>query len=103
MLKLLSKISASLERLALATIKPLSMRSTTEWPEALLSAGILIVLVLLLTACATKLPAPCEMPPPPLRPALSEPLPLESYAQQLQRAIDSWRKKLIATPATSER
>lgn len=101
MQKLLSKISDSLQKLALATIKPLSMQSTREWPEALLSGAILILLVLLLTGCATKSQAPCEMPPPPLMPVLSEPLPSESYSVQLQRAIESWRKRLTAMPATS--
>jgi hypothetical protein len=103
MRKKLSKISDWLQKLALDTIRPSSQPPATEWREALLSAGILIALVLVLTSCATKSIEPCVMPPPPLMPALSEPLPSESYSLQVQKAIESWRRKLIAIPLTSER
>ena len=102
MLKLLSKIKDSLQRRALATIKPLSMQSTREWPEALLSGAILILLVLLLSACGTTPKPLCEMPPPSPQPALTEPLPSESYLIQWQRLAETLRKKLTVTPMTSE-
>lgn len=101
MQKLLSKISAWLQRLALETIKPSSMRPAREWPEALQSGAILIALVLLFTACATTPKPLCEMPPPSPLPALTEPLPSESYSTQWRQLVESLRKKLIITSTTS--
>ena len=101
MQKLLLKISGSLQRLALATIKPSSMRPALEWPEALVSGAILILLVLLLSACATTPKPLCEMPPPSPLPALTEPLPSESYSTQWRQLVESLRKKLIITSTTS--
>lgn len=102
MWKLLSKIKDSLQRLALATIKPSSMQRAREWPEALLSVAILIVLVLLFTACTTTPKPSCEMPPPSLLPALTEPLPSESYSTSWRKLVESLRGRLTATSATSK-
>ena len=102
MQKLLSKISGSLQRLALETIKPSSMRPAREWPEALQSGAILIALVLLFTACATTPKPLCEMPPPSPLPALTEPLPSESYSTSWRKLVESLRGRLTATSATSK-
>lgn len=65
-------------------------------------AWMLLVAALLLTGCVPLPPKPCEPQPLPKMPALSEPLPSESYSKQVQRNIESWEKKLIATPTTSK-
>ena len=103
MSKLLSKISAWLQRLALATIRPSSQQPALEWSEALLSAAILMLLVVVLSACATTPKPSCEMPPPPPLPALTEQLPSESYSTQWLKLVQSLRAKLIVTPPMSER
>lgn len=51
----------------------------------------LLVLAGLLVGCATPLPPPTEPARNPQPPQLREPLPSESYLQQAQRLIESWR------------
>jgi hypothetical protein len=51
----------------------------------------LLVLVLLLVGCATPSTMPTESARNPQPPQLSEPLPSESYLQQAQKLIESWR------------
>ena len=102
MLKLLSKISGWLQRLALDTIRPSSQRPALEWQEALLSAGILILLVSLFSGCTTTPKPLCEMPPPSPLPALTEPLPSESYSTSWRKLVESLRGRLTATSATSK-
>lgn len=64
-------------------------------------AGMLMGLALSLSGCATP-PAPvqpvCPVNPP--APALSEPLPQQTYSASAQRAIRSWRERLTGTPTT---
>lgn len=52
---------------------------------------MLLGLVLLLAACATPSTQPTEPATNPQPPQLSEPLPSESYLQQAQKLIESWR------------
>lgn len=63
------------------------------WPlPAKLGFGLtLLVLVLLLTACATPSTMPTESAKNPPPPQLSEPLPSASYLQEAQKLIESWR------------
>lgn len=61
-------------------------------PALLLTA---IVLVLLLTACATPSSTPTESARNPQPPQLSEPLPSESYSKRAAESIKSWAEKLI--------
>lgn len=64
-------------------------------------AWMLLAAVLLLTGCGHLPTPPCEPQPLPKMPALSEPLPSVSYSKQVQTNIESWEKRLIATPMTS--
>jgi hypothetical protein len=57
-------------------------------PALLLTA---IVLVLLLSACATPSSTPTEPARNPQPPQLSEPLPSESYLNKAQKLIESWQ------------
>lgn len=61
-------------------------------------AMTLLALVLLLSACTTPQPQPCEMQQFPTQPVLSEPVPSESYSEQWRRLAEAWRKKLTVTP-----
>ena len=57
-----------------------------------------------LTACATTSQPPvavCPANPPP--PALSEPMPQETYSASAQQRIQTWRQSLTGTPATPAR
>jgi hypothetical protein len=57
----------------------------------LLSLLTLLALVLLLAGCATPSGTPTGPARNPQPPQLSEPLPSESYLQQAQKLIESWR------------
>lgn len=95
------RISDWSQRRARAKTKP-SLPLKTQLKFTLLGcAWLLMLLVVLLAGCATQSPQPCATLTPPSPPALSELLPSESYSVQLQRAIESWRKRLTAMPATS--
>lgn len=70
-------------------------------PAPLLRAVMPMPLVLNLIGCATPSPPPvavCPANPPP--PALSEPIPQETYSASAQQRIQSWRQSLTATPTT---
>jgi len=71
-------------------------------PVKLFCAATLTLLVLNLTACASKLPTPPDdlpqLPPPP---SLSTPLPQTSYSLSAAEAIKSWRAKLMGTSLMS--
>jgi len=54
----------------------------------------LIGLAMSLTGCATTSSLPTEPARNPKPPQLSEPLPSESYLQQAQKLIESWRKSV---------
>ena len=52
-----------------------------------------------LTGCAaTSTPSVVSLPAPPVMPQLSEPLPSRSYLDSARDDIQTWRKKLNATP-----
>lgn len=71
--------------------------------DALLAyAVILMALVLLLSACTTLPPKPCEKPAPVIKPALQQPIPSESYSASLALQLTAWQKKLMATSVTSK-
>ena len=79
------------------------LRKVKRHAGLLLCAGMLLVLGLLLTGCAPQPIRPCETQPPVSMPALSEPIPSESYSSQWKRLAEEWRKKLGFTPMTQER
>lgn len=57
-----------------------------------------LMLLLLLTGCATKSPdlIPVQPPQTPaLPPSLAKPVPPESFLERAQRNIEQWQKKLI--------
>ena len=73
-------------------------------PAPKLPAVMLTLLVLSLTGCAAPSVSPlavCPANPPP--PALSEPMPQETYSASAQQRIQSWRQSLTATPQTPAR
>ena len=73
-------------------------------PAPKLPAVMPMLLVLSLTGCATPSPQPvavCPANPPP--PALSEPMPQETYSASAQRLISIWRQSLTGTPQTPAR
>lgn len=63
-------------------------------------AVIWTALALSLTGCATRSVPPCPELVLPQPPALSEPIPPESYSLRVQRSFKTWQEKLIATPVT---
>ena len=70
-------------------------------PAPKLRAVMLTLLAASLTGCATQ-SAPvqvvCPANPPP--PALSEPIPQETYSASAQRRISTWRQSLTASTPT---
>ena len=77
-----------------------SKRKESPLPAPWLCAVILIALVLSLSACASRSPVVCPEPVMPLAPALSEPIPPESYSLVVQRLLSKWEAALIGTPQT---
>ena len=67
-----------------------------------ISAMTLLVLALLLSACTTQPQQPCETPQFPTQPALSEPLPLETYSKRVQSDTETWAKRVTGTSQTSK-
>lgn len=61
------------------------------WGELLLYGLMLTGLVLALQGCVGPSTLPTEAARNPQQPQLSEPLPQESYLQQAQKLIESWR------------
>ena len=73
-------------------------------PAPWLRAVMPMLLALSLIGCATPSPQPvavCPANPPP--PALSEPMPQETYSASAQRLISIWRQSLTGTPQTPAR
>ena len=69
-----------------------------------LPAVMLTLLALSLIGCAAPSASPavvCPANPPP--PALSEPMPRETYSASAQQRIQTWRQSLTATPTTPAR
>lgn len=77
-----------------------SPRKTQPTPAPWLCALIVIVLILSLSGCASRSPVVCPEPVMPLAPALSEPIPPESYSLVVQRLLSKWEAALIGTPQT---
>ena len=78
--------------------KPLP-KPAPRWPAVMLTA-----LVVSLIGCATPSAPPvavCPANPPP--PALSEPMPPQTYSLSAEQRIKTWRQSLTATPATPAR
>lgn len=61
-------------------------------------AAMLLLPALLLTGCATtsmpSAPASPQLPPPP---ALSQPIPQQSYSERASADIETWQRRLIGT------
>ena len=57
-------------------------------------ALMLLALVISLTGCATPSLGPCEMPPLPKPPALTEQLPSVSYSLQWKKLVQDSQKRL---------
>ena len=80
------------------------MRKLLLKPAPLLRAVMPMLLGLSLIGCAAPSPSPvavCPANPPP--PALSEPLPPETYSLSARRLMQSWHERLTATPQTPAR
>lgn len=62
-----------------------------------------LLLLSLLSGCATAL-APCApgLPTPPSPPSLTQPLPSATYLRRASGNIETWRKRLTDTQATSK-
>ena len=89
------------EQLHKSAVRKLSLLRRTKLKLGLAAcAWMLMGLVLLLTGCAWPPPKPCEQPPLPTQPALSEPIPSESYSSQWKKLAEEWRKKLGFTHQT---
>lgn len=64
---------------------------------------MLVLLPLLLTACASNLPACLPVSQPlPAPPSMSTLQPQESYSARAQRNISGWQDKLMATQMMRE-
>lgn len=64
-----------------------------------------LALVLLLSGCAAPSVSPpvaIQCPAPPPIPALSQPLPAQSYSLSVQQSIKRWESELMATPPMSK-
>ena len=78
----------------------LSLRKMWHAHARLLCAVTLTVPVMLLTGCATKAPQPCSVPAAVTMPALSQPMPKQSYSLSAQQSFKRWQGMLTDTPAT---
>lgn len=63
--------------------------------------GMLLLLALSVTACATTSPPPAvQCPRLPNPPSVSTPLPQQSYSSSVQESLKRWREQLTRTPLT---
>lgn len=74
------------------------MRINKPWRGCAPMAGLL---ALSLTGCATPLPSPTACPSLPAAPAVSSPIPPESYSASARQHILIWRSRLTAMPPMS--
>ena len=81
-------------------VMALSLRKMWLEHARLLYAVTLTVPVMLLTACAHNQTPPCKAPEPPMMPALSQPMPKQSYSLSAQQSFKRWQGMLTDTPAT---
>ena len=78
---------------------------TCSWRRMLALLGLFacaviwIALALSLTGCASR-SVPCPPQTLPRAPALTEPIPPESYSLRAQQSFKAWQERLIAMPAT---
>lgn len=86
------------QRRLFGALRQSSKRRARQRFGLLLCGVMLMGLVLLLSACTTQPQQPCEMPQFPMRPALSEQLPLVTYSEQWRLLVEQSRKKLTGTP-----
>ncbi|OUL98533.1 hypothetical protein A8M77_30905 [Variovorax sp. JS1663] len=65
---------------------------------------LLPALLLSVGACSTPSVAPqvVQCPAIPERPALSQPIPSQTYSERAQQKFKTWREQLTATPQTSK-
>lgn len=65
---------------------------------------LLPVLLLSVSGCSTLSASPqvVQCPAIPERPALSQPIPSQTYSDRVQQKFKSWHEQLIATPQTSK-
>lgn len=79
-----------------------SLHRTLLAQGRLLCAVMLIPPVLLFTGCGTKPMQPCFLPEPITLPALSEPLPQQSYSLRAAEDIRTWGLRLTDTSPISK-
>lgn len=64
-----------------------------------LFAGMLLLPVLMLMACASNSPQPTSaLPQLPKKPSLTTPVPSQSYSVSAQQDMQRWQKRLMDTP-----
>lgn len=80
-----------------------SSHKTQPLPAPWLCALIVIVLILSLSGCATRSPVVCPEQVIPPAPALSEPIPPESYSLVVQRLLSKWEASLTESTQTGKR
>lgn len=98
-----SNPSAYAQKQIYETQRTSSRRRTQRHLVLASCAWMLLGLALLLTGCGHQPTLPCEPQPLPTTPALSEPIPSESYLSQWKKLAEEWRKRLTFTPMTQER
>ena len=90
------------QRRLFGALKQQSQRRARQRLGLLLCGVTLMGPVLLLSACTTQPQQPCETPQFPTQPALSEPLPLETYSKRVQSDTETWAKRVTGTSQTSK-
>ncbi len=85
-----------------SAVLALSLHKTLHANVRLLCAAMLMPAAMLLTGCASNPTLPCKTPEPLMLPALSQPLPKQSYSISAQESIKRWQGLLTPTPATSQ-
>lgn len=83
-----------------SAVAALSLRKMWHANARLLCAGMLTVPVMLLTACAHNQTQPCPAPATVTMPALSQPMPKQSYSLSAQQSLQRWQGLLTGTPQT---
>ena len=83
-----------------SAVAALSLRKMRRAHARLLCAVMLTVPVMLLTGCAHNPTPPCKAPEAVTMPALSQPMPKQSYSLSAQQSFKRWQGMLTDTPAT---
>ena len=79
-----------------------SLRRARQALALLAFAVIWTALAMSLIGCATRSEPPCQPLELPQPPALSEPIPQESYSLRVQRSLLKWEASLTGTPQMSK-